>query len=428
MKSVSKRLGGLIAMIFLVSIQSVPVATHAISHQDPVIEWNMIMRTTVAPIVGFMPTRTAAMMHLAIFEAVNAIVKDYEPYLGTLEAPANASPKAAAIAAAHHTLRSLHPENGTSLDASLDASLSAIPDGTAKVHGIAVGEEAADAILAIRVNDRAAVANLQMYVPGSEPGDWQLTPPGFVRNFFVGWGNVATFGIKDGAQFNPKPPPSIDSNKYARHYNEVKEFGSVNSTVRTQAQTDRARFYSVNLPTYVFNETASQVSVAEGKTLSENARIFALLNMSIADGLISSMASKYYYDYWRPVTAIQAGDTDGNSRTKADPNWMPLIITPPYPAYASNYASAARSAQEVLEEVFRDNGQSITLVSANSSVDITLHYTRFSDITDDASNARIHGGIHYRFDTDAGKRMGQRIGSYIVREHLRPDHGNYNRP
>jgi hypothetical protein len=322
MKWISKPLGILIAGLLLLVVLLSPGTTYTAPVMDPVLEWNAIMRTTVAEDNPLLQTRSGAMMHLAVFEAVNTIVGDYKPYLGTIEAPPGASPEAAAIAAAHRTLVSLYPTSEESLDASRDDSLSAIADSPSKNDGIAVGEAAADAILALRTNDGLANVSDPPYRPGAEPGDWQPTPPGFAEALFPNWGKVTTFGIKNGAQFLSDPPPAIHTGKYARDYNEVKAVGDVDSTVRSQDKTDRAIYYGVNPPVQVFGQSAGQASTAQGKTLSENAQIFALLHMAMADGLISSMESKFYYEYWRPVTAIRAGDTDGNEKTEPDPDWL----------------------------------------------------------------------------------------------------------
>jgi hypothetical protein len=418
MKWISKPPGSLIAGLLLLVVLLSPGTAYTDTAMDQVLEWNAIMRTTVATDNPLLQTHSGAMMHLAVFEAVNTIVGNYKPYLGTIEAPAGASPEAAAIAAAHRTLVSLYPTSEESLDASRDDSLSAIADGPAKNDGIAVGEAAADAILALRTNDGAANASDPPYTPGAEPGDWQPTPPKFTQALFPSWGKVATFGIQDGKQFRSEPPPAIDTGKYAHDYNEVKAVGDVDSSVRPQDKTDRALFYSVNHPVQVFGESARQASAAQGKTLSENARIFALLHMAMADGLISSMESKFYYEYWRPVTAIRAGDTDGNKKTAPDSDWQSLIDAPAHPSYPSNYASAALAARAVLEEVYGKGNHSITLTSISPSVDVTLHYTTFSQMTDDINDARVYGGVHYRFDQDAGSRMGWGVGSYILRNHL----------
>jgi hypothetical protein len=423
MKRIGQRLGSLIAVFLLLAVLWSPGATHAVPATDPVLAWNAIMWTTVTTSNGFLHTRSLTMMHLAMFEAVNAIVGDYTPYLGTIDAPAGASPEAAAIAAAHRTLVRLHPADAVRLDAARATTLSALPDGSAKADGLAVGVAAAKAILALRTNDGAEDAAEPAYTPRTEAGSWQPTPPAFAALLFPGWGKVTTFGIQHGAQFRAERPPAIHTGTYARDYTEVQAVGSATSTVRSPAKTDRARFFGVNLASDVFNEVARQASAAQGKSLAENARSFALLYMALTDGLIAAMESKVYYAYWRPVTAIRAGNTDGNKHTTSDPGWLPLVVTPPYPAYPSNFASAALAARAVLEESYGKGGHAITLRSGSAAVDVTLHYRTFAQLTDDINDARVYGGIHFRFDQDAGSRMGRQVGAYILRNQLRPVHG-----
>jgi len=301
-----------------------------VAHADTVTDWNAIMQTTVASSNDFFQGRNAAIVEIAVFEAVNTIVGDYEPYLGTLTAPPGASPDAAAIVAAHDTLVALYPASATGLDLSETASLAAIPDGQSKTDGIAVGNAAASAILTLRANDGSGV--LVNYTPGTDPGDWQPTPPGFAPALLPGWGLVTTFGILDGAQFRSAPPPALNSTRYSRSYIEVKDVGDVNSQDRPPDRTDVANFYVIPA-VQVYNPAARQVSAEQGKTLSQNARIFALISMAVSDGLVSSMETKYFYNRWRPVTAIRSGDTDCNRKTVPDPNWLPLITTPPFPSY-----------------------------------------------------------------------------------------------
>ena len=391
------------------------------AYADAVTDWNAIRQSTVASANSYFQGRSSAIVQLAVFEAVNSIIGDYEPYLGRIAAPRGASPEAAAIAAAHRALVTLHPGSAASLDASRAASLSAIPNGSAKDDGIKVGEIAADIILALRANDGSSA--VVPYTPGTRPGDWQPTPPAFAPALLPGWGQVTTFGIKNGAQFRSSPPPAIHTGKYARDYNEVKEVGHVNSTERPQDRTDVARFFQSASAVAVYNAAARQVSAAQGKTLSENARIFALLNMAICDGLISSFETKYHYNFWRPVTAIRAGDTDNNRKTDPDSTWLPLITTPPFPSYPSGHASAGGGAREVLESLFGESGHSITL---NNPLlpGVVLNYTAWEQITDDVDDARVYGGIHFRFEQEAGSRLGLRVGSYILQNHLRPIRGH----
>ena len=245
MKRRDQRLGMLGAVLLLLAVLCSPGPSHAVAPTDPVLAWNMIMRTTVMSSTvtvtnAFMQGRSASMMHLAVFEAVNAIVGRYEPYLGTIAAPPGASPEAAAIAAAHRTLVLLHPDMEPSLNAARATALAAIAPSAAKDAGIAVGEAAAEAIVHLRANDGAATADLLAYTPGTEPGDYQVTP-GSTRARFAGWGQVTTFGIEGGAQFRSVPPPAIHTGTYARDYTEVQahrqrhQYGALTAPDRSRA-------------------------------------------------------------------------------------------------------------------------------------------------------------------------------------------------
>jgi hypothetical protein len=390
------------------------------AHADAVIAWNKIMEETVLPTNAFLQTRSAAITQLAVFEAVNSIFNEYEPYLENIPAAPGSSAEAAAIAAAHRALVVLHPDRAATLDALRASSLATIPESPARANGIAVGVAAADAMLALRANDGSGTT--VPYTPGAEPGDWQPTPPAFLPALNPGWGAVTPFAIESPAQFRPGPPPSIHSGRFARDYNEVKSVGSAQSTTRPVDRTNVARFYAVVLGIDCYNPAARQVSAAQGKSLSENARIFALLAMAVSDALIASTEAKFYYNYWRPVTAIRAGNTDGNRKTQPDANFLPLVTTPPFPSYPSNHGTIAGAARAVLEDVFGKRGHAIVL-SSPKIPDVVLNYTVWKQIADDISDARIYGGIHYRFDQEAGTRLGRRIGEDILRHALRPVHG-----
>jgi PAP2 superfamily len=411
MRQISKRLGyPMITALALVAARPV--------HADAVTDWNAIMQTTVAPANPFAQARSAAIVQLAVFEAVNAINGDYEPYLGTIAGRHGASPDAAAIAAAHRTLVTLFPGSATTLDASRAQSLSAIPDGAAKNHGLAVGEAAAAAVLLLRANDGSASAASVPYTPGTDPGAWQPTPPAFAPAFLPGWGAVTPFGLREGSQFRVPPPPALITHRYARDYNEVKLVGRVDSQFRPQDRTDVAQFYAATTPVLTWNPAARQVSAARGMALSENARIFALLAMAIADGSIAVFESKYYYSYWRPVTAVWAGGIDDNDLTDPEEGWLPLIATPAFPSYPSAHASLSGGARAVLERAFGHRGLAITL-SNPALPSVVLHYTAWRQITHDIDDARIYGGIHFRYDQEAGALQGRKVGRYILRHYLR---------
>jgi hypothetical protein len=386
---------------------------------DTVTEWNAIMQTTVgtAPTNANFQARGGAITQLAVFEAVNAIIGDYEAYLGVLDAPAWASPDAAVIAAAHRTLRALRPDQAVALDAARQASLAAITDGPAKEAGIEVGEDAAAFMLLLRAGDGwdAVVP----YTPGTNPGDWRPTPPAFLPAFHPHWGLVTPFGLDSGSQFRAAPPPPLGSGKYAKDYNEVRLLGRIDSPFRPQDRTDVARFYASSSPVQVWNSAARQVSDAQGLTLSENAQTFALLGMAIADASIAAYDTKYHYKLWRPLTAIRNGDIDGNHKTDPDAEWSPLITTPAFPSYASAHATLSGAARRVLEHTFGKRGHTITLTTPTLPA-VVLNYTAFSEITDDIDDARIYGGIHFRFDQEAGSRQGRHVGSYILENYLLP--------
>lgn len=407
MKRVGKRLRQMVAGSFVLFGTSV-------AHSDEVTNWNAILETTVAATPHFLQSRSAAIVQLAVFEAVNAIVGDYEPYLSTIDAPKSASPEAATVAAAYRALVALHPEAAATLDAHRADSLAAIPDGPGKDAGIAVGETAAEAVLALRANDGWDV--VVPYTPMIRPGFWRPTPPDFRPAAFVGWGQVTPFAIDDGARFRVKPPPAIHTGKYATDYEEVKALGGVTAT-RPEDRADVARFYAAVLPMPLWPAAARQASAAQGKTLSENARDFAWLAMAVADGLIASMNMKYHYSYWRPVTAIRDGALDGNSRTAPDASWESFVFTPPYPSYPGNHATAAGAARAVLEHVYGRDGQDITLTS-EAVPGVVLHYTSWEQMTDDIDDARIYGGVHFRFDQEAGAHLGRQVGTYVLRNTL----------
>ncbi len=385
---------------------------------DAVIEWNAVMQTTVSQVPDpFLQIRSATITQVAVFEAVNTIVGDYEPYLGGVTALAGASPEAAAIAAAHRALARLHPDQAASLDAQRIASLAAVPDGPAEDAGIAVGEGAALAVLAERADDGSGTDT--PYTPGTLPGQYRPTPPDLTPAFRPGLGQVEPFAINSGSQFRVDPPPALQSARYTRDYDEVKRVGDVDSTERSADRADAARFYAVNDAVQIYFPAARQVTQAQGRTLSENARNFALLGMAIFDGAVACFDSKYFYDFWRPVTAIQLGDRDDNPKTDVEADWASFVPTPPFPSYPSGHAAFGGAARRVLERTLGPGGHSITLASPLVP-DVVLKYTSWKQITDDVDDGRVYGGVHFRFDQEEAARQGKRVGRYVLRHWLRP--------
>jgi len=400
------------AMVCVVLFSSV-VATNraAAASSDVVLDWDAIAVTTMSTQSPFAQARFAAITQLAVFEGVNAVTGDYEPYLGTIGAPDGASAEAAAIAAAYRVLINYFPGSSGTLDPARANSLAAIADSAAKTDGIVVGVAAADAMIALRVGDGSTPLTTKPLPGAVTPGVWQPTPScaGGGGQFF-NWKDVTPFGIPSAADFILGPPPSLTGGEYAKDYNEVKTVGSVGSTARPQDRSDVARFYAASSPTFVMNSAARQVAAAQGRSLSENAHDLALLNMAISDSLVVSFATKYTHNFWRPETAIHAS---GEA-------FVPYITTPCFPSYPSNHASGSNGGAEVLRRMYGGGGHAITMSNPNvpSISAIVLQYTSFKQITDDVDDARVYGGIHFRFEQEAGGRLGRNVATYITKHNL----------
>jgi len=395
---------------------------------DAVLDWNTIaVNTTVANKQSpFAQGRTVAIVQLAVFEAVNAIKGDYKPYLGITE-PSSASAEAAAIEAAFKVLFDYFPDPATqaALLADRASSLGAIPDGQAKIDGVQAGDDAAAAMTILRAHDGSSPP--LTYQPGPPvPGQWQATSscPKNANGIQVGiafnWQFITPFGISSASDYLLGPPPALTSKAYTRAYNEVVTVGAIDSMVRSQDRANVALFFAVTSPTQAMNQAAREVAQEKGGSLSENARALALMNMAISDSLVASFYNKYHYIFWRPETAIHGGDIDGNPKTEADPDWAPFIATPCFPSYPSNHGSATNAAAEVLRRLYGKAAHAITLT--NPATTIVLQYDSFKEITDDISDARVYGGIHFRTDQEAGADLGRAIGTAVFKNNLRPAH------
>ena len=388
---------------------------------DAVLDWNAIA-VAAAVTNPFNQTRIVAIAQLAVFEAVNTIERRYEPYLGTVVAPPGASADAAAIAAAHGVLKYYAPASAAMLDAARTSSLAAIPDGAAKSGGIATGEAAAAAMIANRLTDGSALP--QFHLPSStDPGVWQLTPTcPAAGSPFLHWGNLQPFAVADVVDFRPPPPPALTSSQYAKDFAEVKRVGSRTSTARPQDRTDVARFYAASSPAYIFNAVARQLSARRGDSLAENARALALINMAMSDAFAASFSTKYEYGLWRPETAIRNADLDGNDRTASDPTWEPLIPAPCFPSYVSNHAAGSNTGAEMIRRLYGAAGHQITLTNAAFPA-LVYEYTALKQITADIDDARVFGGIHFRFDQDFGAELARDVATAVYKNNLRPVHG-----
>jgi hypothetical protein len=388
---------------------------------DQVIQWNrtllQILQTPGAQPATIHPTRSMAIVHLAIYDAVNAIVREHAPYLA-LQAPRSASPDAAAAAAAHTTLLSLFPNQQSLIDAKFQDSLSQLGTDAHVGQGIRVGNEAANAILAARADD-GADSIPPVFVPQPEPGEYQLTPPNFQQPVFTHWADVRPFALESADQFRPPLPPAVTSPQYTTDFDEIKSLGQNSSTTRSAEQTDIGRFWGAAPVQNVWNQIAQMAALSFENSLEQNARMFALLDTSLADGVIALYDAKYAYHRWRPVTAVRAADDDGNPDTAGDPNWTPLAVTALDPSYVGAHAEISQSAATTLRDFFGADRLDFSLTNPNLP-GIVRSFHSFSQAADEAAASRIYAGQHFRYDEDVGQALGDEVGDFVFDNLLGP--------
>jgi hypothetical protein len=417
---------------------------------DPVIAWNANAGDAAVAacfLGGYAPqeARMYAMVQVAVHDALNGVDRRSRPYAVDLQTAPGASPDAAVAAAARDVLV---PVLGSlafflpadcvdagiaSVEADYAAALAAIPDGPAKTQGLAVGQDAAAAVLALRASDGFDTALVDPnYQEGTAPGEYRYTP-GTPFAFAPGLGDDLTpFVLKDSSQFRPGPPYQLGSQKYAADVNEVQRLGGDDVTTpsaRTDEQTEIALFWLESSP-LAWNRIARTVSTAQGLDAWQNARLFGLLNLALADGYIGTWDTKYHDRFWRQVTAIRLADIDGNPATTADPTWTPLVETPPIPDYDSGHAVEGGAAAQVLARFFGTDtisfsNCSFTLPAGQTCADPTptlRHFTRLSQAADENAVSRIYIGFHFRDAVEIGTRHGEKIADRTVNLHLRPTH------
>ena len=400
-----------IATINLVSSIGIP------ANADVVTDWNNAaldaIRTgnTPPPIAS----RALAILHTSIYDAVNGIDRRHEAYLVPSAVPASASREAVASAAANGALVNLFPASTSSFDTLHTAILATIPNGPHQTAGIVWGEFVANQILAARANDGSSAV-----VPppdGSGPGVWIPTPPAFLPYLLPQWGFVAPFGMNSSSQFRPPGPPSLDSQQYAEDYDEVKELGAAVGSTRTEDQTEIALFWAdgagTETPPGHWNSIAQIIGAAQGTTLEENARLFALLNIAMADAAICSWDAKYTYHFWRPVTAIAFAEPQLN--------WMSFIVTPHFPDYTSGHSTFSAAAATVLPLFFGTEDLPFT-TGSDFLPGAFRSFSTCEDAAEEAALSRIYGGIHFRTASEDGLQAGTSIGEWTFVHYLQPKH------
>ncbi|MFN0316247.1 MAG: vanadium-dependent haloperoxidase [Burkholderiales bacterium] len=391
------------------------IVAPAVALADAVLDWNEIGVATVLAARQGPPgdARSMAMMHVAMFNAVNAIDLLYTPYRAELRAPAGASVSAAAAAAAHTVLVRLFPERRETLGKAYAASLKQISGERGVEAGVALGEQAGNDLLALRANDGVGVANV--YRPATSPGVYVPTtmPAGY------DWREVKPWFMTQPSQFRPEAPPLLTSAIWARDYNEVKEAGGLASQKRTAEQTEVARFWTATGAT-TWNPVVRSLATSKPRTLVQNARLFALANMAATDAYIAVFDGKYAFNFWRPVTAVRNGESDGNDATTTDVAWLPLVETPMHPEYPCAHCITASAVATVLEAEFGTGRVSTIVMTSPTLSGVRRRWERLWDYVKEVGNARVWGGIHYRNSTEIGERMGKEIGRLAVTSAMQP--------
>jgi hypothetical protein len=390
-------------------------------HGNVVTEWNAIAQNAIVT-VGAQPIQRSqlwmTLVHVAIYDAVTSINGQYEQFKVTPAHLRPASREAAAIAAAHGILVRLLPGQQLTLDAARENSLAAIRDGARKNNGIAIGEEVASRLLEIHDGVIPTVA----YTPGLGPGLWQPTPPAFANALLPGFAQVTPFALASASQFRPGPPPALLSLMWARDYNEVKSFGVATGSLRTPEQTDIGRFYTEHAVAQ-YSRAFRRYAIENGLNVPMTARFFAMANTAILDAQIACWEAKFHYNFWRPVTAIRAGDTDGSPATAPDALWIGLAITPAHPEYPAAHGCWTSATARIVE-LF--NGTNVVHFVLDSTVTGTTHvFESTDDLRAEIINARVYGGMHFRNSVEVGATLGEHVADWVAYV-FRPRSGEFD--
>lgn len=400
---------------------------------DLVIQWNDATIDAIRSDAGSANpgdgSRVFALVQTAVYDAVNAITKQYTSFALTTEAPSWASKEAAVATAARDVLAGLYPQQVAKFNSLLTQHLAAIPDGPAETAGITIGHDAAATILSLRSNDGSKGGS--DYVFTNLPGHWQVAPLHPNQSAWgPNWGEVSPLAMRYAADFDVPPPPALNNQEYADAYNEVKSLGALNSTTRTAEQTEIGLFWAYDRavmgpPTVLFNQAVQTIAEAKGNSLEDNARLFAMVNIAMADAGVATWKAKFDYDFWRPITAIREGDTDGNPLTVADPNWVPLgapgadpnstadDFTPPFPAYTSGHAAFGAATFRTLANFYGSDNFNYSLTSEELP-GVVRNYSSFSQAALENGRSRIYLGVHWEFDNTLGVDLGNRIADYLA--------------
>jgi hypothetical protein len=392
------------------------VALASPARADVITDWNQaaVAAMKAANIAGNPWARNMAMLHVAMSDAVNSVQGRYTSHVSPGPTKPDASAEAAAAAAARQIMLQQVPGQKALIDRTYAETTKAIPDGAAKSEGVAIGERCATAVLADRASDGTSVPDT--YRPLTTPGVWiPTTPP-----LFAEYARAKPWVLKSADQVRPGPPPDLKSALYARNYNETKEMGGAKSSKRTAEQTEAVKFWAQYNFNPTWQEVTRQLSAAKNLSLAENARLFALLNMGIANTFINDWDAKFIYNFWRPVTAIRNGDQDGNDATERDAGWTSLNAVPMHPEYPSQAGIMAGVAIGVIEAVFGSTPAVPVVASDLMDPKLQRRYSSVQQMADESQEVRIWGGIHFRNSLEVGYEMGKKIAAYLVENSLKP--------
>jgi hypothetical protein len=412
----------IVTLAAMVGSIATPIAQRAVAATPPadvVVEWNANAQAAIIGTAGQGPTVAYlhfAMVQGAVYDAVNAIEGGYEPYLGAPEmADPGDSSAAAAAQAAHDVLVGIFPAQQATLDAKLATTLAGIPDGAVETGGIEVGAATAAAMLLARTNDGRFTPFT--VVEGFDPGEWRRTPPAFIFEPAPWVGNVKPFIVPDVTALRSDGPNALTSNAYAEDLNEVKAYGSLTSAVRSHDQTDAALFWQGN-GAALFNQIFRQLAETRDLDIAAAARMFAMADMAGADGAIGCWVDKYYWNFWRPITAIRLADADGNPATEADPNWVPLFATPPFPEHPSGHTCVSGAIVQTLQDFFGMDKVAFSTFSTFSGT--TREFDRFSEAIKEIIDARVWAGIHFRTADTQGHVIGRKVAHILEKNYFQP--------
>ena len=383
-----------------------------------VVDWNReliaILGTPGAQPATVHPTRSFAILQAAEYDAVTSATHGDDPYLFSVPAPRGTRPDAAADQAAHDVLIALYPSMKAGLDTMLTSELAGIPDGRGKRDGIWLGAGVAERLIGLRATDGSA-ATPPPFVAGNQPGDYRPTPPNFPAPVFTDWGEVTPFVLRSSEQFRPAPPPPVTSAEYAKALNEVKSLGQDSSTTRTADQTAAAKFWASAPIWTTWNQVAQNLAITGHASLERAVTVFANLDLALADATIGLYDAKYDYLVWRPVTAIQLGDSIGNPGIVGDPKWNPLAITAADPSYPGAHSTISQAAATVLTALYGHHRQ--LAITLNGT---TRTFANFQAAANEAGLSRIYAGQHTRLDHEAGQRLGAQVAHFVL-GHLAAD-------